>query len=53
MPLRTGKQKFDARSKGIGEDYAGNHEGKCHADKSEDKAISGTIGFFIRFSFRN
>src|SRR6516162_6436846 len=39
--LRTAECKFGTRSKGVGEHYAGKHEGKCHADKSESKAIFG------------
>jgi hypothetical protein len=47
-PLRTGEQKLDARSKSIREDYASHHKRKRHTDKSEDKAVSGTIGLFVR-----
>src|SRR6516225_7501375 len=39
--LRTDECKYGTRSKGVGEHYAGKHEGKCHADKSESKAVFG------------
>jgi len=48
--LRTDERKFAARSKSVGEHYAGKHEGKRHTDKSKSKSKS-KIGMLTRRLF--
>ena len=47
--LRTDERKFTARSKSVGEHYAGKHEGKRESNQSKEKAVFGMHTFGISY----